>query len=399
MRKGGFLGRRISRGRFLAGAGSAVALAGLGACGPQSGGSGGGPGAGQPVNLTIIDVAGNLQLSEDVIETFAEENADAVRQVNFTTATAPELPAKIQVQQNADQVSLALALTGADGLSAGIEQGIWQEISSEIDASFINPAAQKLAQGFGVLIAYGNYGPMFTYNPEKVSSPPSTTDELLTFARQNDGQLMYARPANSGPGRTLIMGLPYILGDPDPRDPETWENTWSYLEELGQYIEYYPAGTSDTMEELGQGSRAMVASTMGWDMNPRVLGIVPKGFEALVLDDTTLIADGHYAAIPKGLDDRLRNVTLDLITYMLSPEQQATTYDQAYFYPGPAVKDATLDMAPQESQDAVESVRRPEFDRLIEELTIETQLSAKPLVRAFEIWDERVGGSKISEEE
>ncbi|MGI8912054.1 MAG: ABC transporter substrate-binding protein [Rubrobacteraceae bacterium] len=400
MQTNGIVGRRISRKRFLAGAGSAVALAGLGACGPQSGGTGGGgPGAGQPVDLTIIDVAGNLQLSEDVIERFAEENADAVRQVNFTTATAPELPAKIQAQQNADQVSLALALTGADGLSAGIEQGIWQEISSEVEANFINPAAQELAQGFGVLIAYGNYGPMFTYNPEMVSSPPSTTDELLAFARQNDGQLMYARPANSGPGRTLIMGLPYILGDPDPRDPETWENTWSYLEELGQYIEYYPAGTSDTMEELGQGSRAMVASTMGWDMNPRVLGIVPKNFEALVLDDTTLIADGHYAAIPKGLDDRLRDVTLDLISYMLSPEQQATTYDQAYFYPGPAVEGATLDMAPQESQDAVESVRRPEFDQLIEELTIETQLGAKPLVRAFEIWDERVGGSKIREEE
>lgn len=395
-------GRAMSRREFLVGTGSAFALMGLGACGPQQGsspGGGGGPGAGQPVDLTIIDVAGNLQLSEDIIETFAEENPDAVRQVNFTTATAPELPSKIQAQQRADQVTLALALTGADGLSAGIEQDLWLEITPDFDGSYINPAAQELAQGYGVLIAYGNYGPTFTYNPEKVASPPGSTDELLAYAEQNSGQLMYARPANSGPGRTLIMGLPYILGDPDPRDPDTWENTWSYLEELGQYIEYYPSGTSDTMEELGQGSRAMVASTMGWDMNPRVLGTVPKGFEAVVLDDTTLIADGHYAAIPKGLDERRRAVTQDLISFMLQPEQQAKTYDQAYFYPGPAVEGVTLEMAPQESQEAVESVRRPEFDRLIDSLPIETQLDAKSLVRAFEIWDERVGGGKIREEE
>jgi len=395
-------GHSISRKNFLIGAGSAFALMGLGACGPQQGGSspsGGGAGAGQPVSLTVIDVAGNLQLSEDIIETFAEENPDTVRQVNFTTATAPELASKIKAQQRADQVTLALALTGADGLSAGIEQDLWLEIAPDLEGSYINPAAQELAQGYGVLIAYGNYGPTFTYDPAKVQAPPASTDDLLAYAEQNSGQLMYARPANSGPGRTLIMGLPYILGDSDPRDPETWDNTWNYLEELGQYIEYYPSGTTDTMEELGQGSRAMVASTMGWDMNPRVLGTVPKGFEALVLDDTTLIADGHYAAIPKGLPEPLRAVTQDLISFILQPEQQAKTYDQAYFYPGPAVDGVTLDMAPQESQEAVKSVRRPEFDQLIDSLPIETQLDATSLVRAFEIWDERVGGGKIKEEE
>ena len=73
-------------------------------------------------------------------------------------------------------------------------------------------------------------------------------------------------------------------------------------------------------------------------------------------------------------------------------------YDRAYFYPGPAVKNVTLDMAPQESQDAVTSVQRSEFDRLSEELPIEMPLGAVPLVRAFEIWDERVGGGKVEEE-
>ena len=399
---------RVSRREFLFGAGAGAVALGLAACGPQSGGSqggGGGSGGGQPVSLTVIDVAGNLQLSEDIIETFAEENSDIVRQVSFTTATAPELPSKIKAQQKADQVSLAVALTGADGLSAGIEEDLWINLESDyadelpdLEQIYINTDAQDLAQGFGALIAYGNYGPTFTYNPEKVATPPKTADELLTWAKQNSGQFMYARPANSGPGRTMLMGLPYILGDSDPRDPETWDKTWSFLKDLGKHIDYYPAGTTPTMEELGGGSRSMVASTMGWDMNPRVLGTVPKDFGAVILDKTTLVADGHYAVIPKGLNQQLLDISLDLISFILEPEQQAKTYDDAYFYPGPAVKDVTLDMAPEESQKAVNSVKRPEFDQAIEDLPVEVQLDAPSLVRAFELWDERIGGSKVRED-
>ena len=58
-----------------------------------------------------------------------------------------------------------------------------------------------------------------------------------------------------------MMGLPYILGDKDPKDPmKGWDKTWAYLKELGQNIEYYPAGTGATMKELGEGSRDMIAS-------------------------------------------------------------------------------------------------------------------------------------------
>jgi len=412
MRKSRFVGRRISRGRFLAGAGSAVALAGLGACGPQAQqGSDPAPTEGvpempsRPVSLTLIDVAGNLQGSRDMIDAYAEQHPDVVQQINFTTATAPELPSKIQAQQRADQVSLCIGLTGSDGLSAGIEQDLWYKLMPNYEEKFPNlvqnymePAAQELAEGFGILIAYGNFGPTFTYDPAKVSTPPKNTDELLAYAEQNPGQFMYARPANSGPGRSLLMGLPYILGDPDPTDPETWENTWSYLEELGQHVNSYSSSTTPTFEQLGRGSVAMVASTYGWDMNVRVIGTIPKNFAAFALDDTTLIADGHYAVIPKGLDAERLAVTLDLIAWMLKPEEQAKMYDQAYFYPGPAVRDVTLDMAPQESQDAVRSVQRPEFDRLAEELPIEMPLGAVSLVRAFEIWDERIGGGKVEEE-
>lgn len=357
----------------------------------------------EPVTLTIIDVAGQAQLTQTMIEDYVENNPEWVSNVEFTKATAPELSARIIAQQNAGRSDISMVLTGSDGLSAGIEQELWLQLLPDfqnalpnLDEILINPGAQELAEGFGVNVVFGNYGPTFTYNPEMVETPPTTTDELLAWASENDGMLMYARPANSGPGRSWLQALPYFLGDSDPRDPETWENTWSYLEELGQYIEYYPSGTTPTMQELGEGSRAMVASTMGWDMNPRVLGTVPMDFKAITFPDQPLLADCQYVTVPKGLDDDTTATVLHLISWMMTPEQQAKAYDAAYFYPGPAVKDVTLDMAPEESQQAVNSVLRPEFDELIESAEVHLPLDAPSLVRAFEIWDERIGSGKVT---
>ena len=61
-----------------------------------------------------------------------------------------------------------------------------------------------------------------------------------------------------------------------------------------------------------------------------------------------------------------------------------------------AVKDVTLDMAPEESQEAVNSVLRAEFDELIATARVELPLDAPSLVRAFEIWDERIGSGKVN---
>lgn len=361
--------------------------------------------AAEPVNLTIIDVAGQTQLTKPMIDDFVASNSSVVSKVDFTKATAPELAGKIKAQQDAGRSDISMVLTGTDGLAAGIEQDLWLKLLPDQEQAFpnlmqslVSPGAQELAQGFAINVVFGNFGPTFTYNPEMVETPPTTPEELLQFAEANSGQLMYARPANSGPGRTWIMGLPYLLADANPKDPEQgWEKTWAFLAALGEHIEYYPSGTGVTMKELGEGSRAMVASTMGWDMNPRLLGTVPMDFEAVTFANGPLLADAQFVVIPKGLDEARTAAVLDLMAWMLTPEQQAKAYDQAYFYPGPAIKDVTLEMAPEESRQAVTSVLRPEFDQLIASAKIELPLDAPTLVKAFALWDERIGGGKVQE--
>ncbi|GAA0365462.1 extracellular solute-binding protein [Microbispora corallina] len=357
----------------------------------------------EPVTLNIVDVAGNLQLTQQIFENYKAQHPKAVSKITYTKVTAPELAGKVKAQQDAGRLDIDLVLTGTDGLSAGLEQNLWVDLQGRYadktpKPDYLEPAAKmaELAQGRGVVVTYYPSGPLIEYNPATVPNPPKTAEELLAWAKAHPKKLEYARPANSGPGRTFLMGLPYILKDSDPKDPVNgWSKTWRYLKDLGQTIEYYPSKTSQTMSELGDGTRDIVITTTGWDINPRVLGQVPKDYRVQSLEGFTWVTDAHYAVVPKGVSGAKLAVILDLLKFALTPQQQAITYDKGYFYPGPAVQGVTLGMAPPDSQQAIREYGRPEYDRLIEDNPKAVPLDAKLMVTAFDTWDKEIGGDKV----
>jgi len=254
---------------------------------------------------------------------------------------------------------------------------------------------QDIAQSQAVEVTYMPAGPLLEFNPAKVPNPPKSPAELLAWCKANPNRLIYARPANSGPGRTFLMGLPYLLGDKDPRDPiNGWDKTWAFLKDLDSCIPYYPGGTSAVMKELGEGTRDMTVTVTGWDINPRALGIVPAEFKVQAFDNMTWVNDAHYMAIPKGVPKEKLDTLFKLMNFMLEPEQQARTYDDGYFYPGPAVKGVTLEMAPQQSQDVIKKYGRPEYAQWIAQRPHVVPLDATAMVAAFQKWDREIGAQK-----
>src|SRR3954471_23536235 len=233
-REGTMTDHKITRRTFVGAAAGAASLAAFGARAqgalklPTS-----------PVALSIVDVAGNLALTQRAMENYRKARPNVVSRITFTKAPAPELPGKIKAQQDANRVDIDMVLTGNDALAAGIDQKLWIPIAKDhatalpkLEAIYLEGAAkmQALADGQGVVIAYYPSGPLLEYMPAKVKSAPTTAEELLAWSRENKNRFMYARPANTGPGRTFMMGLPYILGDANPKDPlKGWEKTWAYL--------------------------------------------------------------------------------------------------------------------------------------------------------------------------
>jgi len=357
-----------------------------------------------PVSLNIVDVAGNLQLTQKAIEAFRDKNPNLVSNVTFTNAPAPQLPGKIKAMQAAGRADIDLVLTGTDALAAGIEQNLWQKLLPDDAAALPGvldkyaPGPRKmqdLAQGYGLEVTYMPAGPLLEYNPAKVGNPPKTPDQLLAWCKAHPNKLIYARPANSGPGRTFLMGLPYVLGDKNPQDPiNGWDKTWAFLKALNDCVPYYPGGTSAVMKELGEGTRDMTVTVTGWDLNPRALGIVPAEFRIQAFDNMTWVNDAHYMVIPKGVPKEKLDVLFKLMNFLLEPAQQAMTYDDGYFYPGPAVKGVTLEMAPAHSQEVVRKFGRPEYAKLLAERPHVQPLSAQAMVAAFQKWDREIGSQK-----
>ncbi|KGJ72258.1 ABC transporter substrate-binding protein [Cryobacterium roopkundense] len=357
-----------------------------------------------PVTLNILDVAGNQKLTGPMVDAFVAANPDVISAVTWESAGAPDLVGSIKPQVDSGSLSIDLVMTGTDGLAAGIGQDLWIPLVTDYadrlsnQADYIEPAAnmQEIAEGFGVVTTYYPSGPLLQYDPEVVTDVPTTPEEVLAWAEANPGKFGYARPANSGPGRTFLQGLPYILGDSDPTDPVNgWDKTWAYLKQLGLTINNYPTGTGQVISNMADGTWAMIPTTTGWDIEPRATAKMPASIEAAPFDDFTWVTDAHYAVVPQGQTADKMSAILLLLQDMLTPETNAMAYDTGYFYPGPAIEGATLDKAPQASQDVIAEFGRDWYDDLIEEMPKAAPLEPAALVQAFDIWDREVGSGKF----
>src|SRR6202790_1308306 len=132
-----------------------------------------------PVTINIVDVAGNLALTQDAIEGYQKKHPDLISKINFTKAPAPELPGKLKAMQGAGRSDIDMVLTGTDFLAAGIEQGVLMKVLPEYASKFPNltanyqPAAakmQELSHDYGVAVVFMPAGPLLEYRSEEHTS-------------------------------------------------------------------------------------------------------------------------------------------------------------------------------------------------------------------------------------
>jgi putative spermidine/putrescine transport system substrate-binding protein len=358
------------------------------------------PALAEPITLSIIDTGGDLASTQAIIENYKKANPQKVKEIKLQRAPAPEVPAKIKAQQDAGRLDINLILTGQDGGSVLAANNQLIKLFPAYDKMFprddLTEAAKELqdeGEGFLLPSVTSPGGPVLIYNPSKVPNPPKTAEELLAWAKANPGKFMYARPANSGPGRSIVQGISYILGDTQPLDPEKgWDKTWAYLKELGKYVEYYPTGTAVTLKEFAQGQRWIIAGIMEWDMKPRAQSVIPPDSKISVMENTTFVIDGHYWAIPVGVPQDHVDVILDLMKFMRTPEQQQLTWPA---FIGPSIKAATLDKAPKDIQDQVREFWRPEYDQIGTKWKTAPTLAVKQLSYAMDRWDREIGADQV----
>jgi putative spermidine/putrescine transport system substrate-binding protein len=356
------------------------------------------------VSLQIVDAGGYVsQFGQSMMDAFRQAHPDEVSSITYVPRIqAPTLPGRLQAEEGAGQVQDSLIISGYDGVASAVKAGLVDQLTPahsdkfpNLDSNYQTPAKQynDLAQGYALVFTYTPSGPLFGYNPAAIANPPQTIAQLKQWIIAHPKKFLYARPANSGPGRTLLMGLPYLLGDSNPQDPTNgWAKTWQFLKDIKPYTLTYPTKTSETIKDVADGTVDMIASTFGWDINQRALSQMPANYKTFELQGTHFVADAGFMMMPKGLDAAHQKVVLDLMAFMLSPQAQALTYDSGYFYPGPAIQNVPLTMAPQSSQDTINKYLYPEYATEIQNTKVEMPLGADNLVAAFNMWDSQIGG-------
>src|SRR5579859_7176266 len=81
-----------------------------------------------PLVINVMDVAGDLEVSQPALEKFRKEHPELISKFVYTRATAPELAGKLKAQQDAGSVDIDFVLTGNDALAAGMDQNLWLDI-------------------------------------------------------------------------------------------------------------------------------------------------------------------------------------------------------------------------------------------------------------------------------
>jgi putative spermidine/putrescine transport system substrate-binding protein len=360
----------------------------------------------KPIALTILDGGGDLKGGgQAAIDAFVKANPDLVSSVTYQSAAATDVAGKIKAQQSGGHVDTSLILGGPDVLGAAQQQDLLlkqlpAQTSSLPDLSTIQDTPrsqmQQMAKGEGLLVNYDPNGPFIDYNPSKVPAGqvPTTPQALLAWAKTHKGKFAYAQPALSGSGRSFIQALPYMLGDSDPADPVNgWSKTWAYLEELGRYVNSYPAGSSILAQQFGAGQLDVIPTVLSHDISFRMSGTYPAKTGIALFKDQNWITDGHFAMIPNGVSPQTLYVDLKLESYMVQPQAQAARLTTGVLTT--ANKNATIENSGPAVKSFVQKWGRPDFyPKALNVGTAHAPLSPENLQKAFDLWQRNVG-SKV----
>ena len=322
-----------------------------------------------PVALNVIDVAGQLQLTQGAMDGFAKANPKLVSKITFSQAPAPELPGKIKAQQARRP---RRHRPGADRHRRPVRRHRPEACGSRSSpttpsvlpklADIYLPGALKmqgLAQDQAVCVVFCPAGPIIEYMPDAVKTPPKTAQELLDWTKAHPEAVHLCAPRQFRPRPHLPAGPalhPERQGSDGPEGRLGQDLGLS--RRTGQEHRILPDRHRRGDEGTGRGlaRHDRLASRLGpQSAHPR------RGAEGGRRSARWKASTGSPTrstwAIPKGVSNDKLAVLLDMTEYMLSKPAQAMTYDKGYFYPGPAVKDVPLSMAPKDSQDAVNSVQ------------------------------------------
>lgn len=349
-------------------------------------------------SLTILITTEGPRGGEGVLREFENTHRSLIRKLVLMQEDPAWLATGLTEAVRSGRPGVDVVVTNAAGFALGAAQDIWRPLPSGPLAEIgrlMNPAGrilQPLTSDFGLVVGAGPGGPLLLHRGSVLPSPPRSAAELLDYARQNPGRFQYARPRESMLGQIFVQGLPYLLGDRDPTDPQSgWDRSWAYLRELGRHVGYYPSSGTAALEEFAEGGSDLIPSLLGMFLIGRSSGLLPADTACSIMTGMPVIPHGFILAVPRGLPETRGPAVEALARFLMTPQIQMWAFGRG-LVPGtgelPANEVATVGEAVRE---AWTQAMTPELSALLAQREMAPPLAPFQLTYMLRGWDEQIG--------
>ena len=92
-----------------------------------------------PVELTIVDAGGSLQMTRQGFDLYASTHPNLVSRISYTTSPPAQLAGKVHAEQAGGSVDIDLCLCGNDSLAAGLAEDLWLRLLPDYAAKSSGP--------------------------------------------------------------------------------------------------------------------------------------------------------------------------------------------------------------------------------------------------------------------
>ena len=207
------------------------------------------------------------------------------------------------------------------------------------------PAATK-QQGGDSAIPYRASSVLLAYDPKKVSDPPKTLDDLLSWITDHPGQFAYNSPSSGGSGGSFVATvLAKYLSASEQTTMQTtydksleskWDKGFQVLKDLGPSTYQkgvYPNGNDQVVQLLGSDQIAMAPVWSDQFITSQKTGIIPESVKAVQISDPSFTGSASFLGIPKTEPAAKKAAAEELADFVLSSQGQQLVATAVSGYP------------------------------------------------------------------
>lgn len=273
---------------------------------------------------------------------------------------------------------------------------------------YINKDSVEVKSDFGYPVEgyevpYGKAQFVMIHNGNKVSKTPSSTEELLKFAKENPGKFTYPAPPDFT-GSAFVRNVIYDIVGYDKiasakADKESVEKiiqpAMDYLKQLKPYLwnngKTYPA-TIAQLDNMYADNQLLMSMTYSPNSIPGKVksGEYPKGTQSFIFDKGT-VGNTHFLAIPFNSPNKAG--AMAVINAIITVEAQAAKYNPEGWGDLPVLDNSKLSA---EEKKKFEDIKLGEGvipqEKLLNHRVPEVPAQLVPIIE--KIWSEQIPGDK-----